>query len=1258
MKTLKLLGLSIHISAFFVIHLPDLASAQVMPGGLKTRVNGSAFGACASGNCAISGGSKSGQNLFHRFNYFDTRNGITKIRLDTQGLENVIVGVTSGSGSFLNKPLTLSSAANLFWLSPGGIWVGSGAGFYNVPNLLLSTGTGIRLGGNSFDVFATTPKDALRLQQQPSFNINESDTEKLEFSDLAEFAGNQSITLQGGLKITIDRNLIIDATGGNLISQPGAEIGLQAGSSVRLSGHQIALRNISISAGSQKGWGLVDIKTNPLASAHGAINLDYLELKGEKLTIAGGEVSLSNSKLEAPKGSILLQATTAGRVGNRLNLFNSTLDVEPHSLDDLYAPLTFRSEQPVIESTIPRPSISLMSSGGISVLQSKLNASLDLFWLQGPQPFVDETMRRLSDVSGEIQLSAGNGGIDVRSSSIISDASHNIAGNIRFLAMNEGPYAGIKVKDTYVSASYGIGQGCIFMESDAGISVVNSFFNSSANRYPLINKKEFFIGVHGNAKPLSFYGGYISLNNTSALYPIMIESSKFYSVKNSEGGPLESGLFGPLGKFVDSNGMSIKEGASSDSLGIEGAKYGSIVAYLAGYQYYYSGGQVRIVSNGGISINQSELNTSSGQPSAKQLENTAGLIALINNNDKMINISDSSLISTTGFSRIQADRYYHPGVILLFNEKGKTLFSNSKLDVSSLTSYLTSVSDIKYPTIFISSKAIDFMGATYMSAKPVKDSAPAVDETKKQTISDGGISLSPLKQSANLLTDPSPFTDEEFNREFLQNIAYKSFAELNQVPLNELKKNLRQVNENPLISRQANTVGPTNLSVINGQKFVESEKESGTREFLKAQQRSLENTAKQLGLAASAGRLYSIKDLQSRLLLAQVISSQPTGLESDTNRKNHPYTPAIVHLQRNDEASGQTRITAILLTAQGEPISRSTRVARADLDGWIKGFQRQLSRRSPQPDPTRDAGEPLAKALVSPLLPLLRAQGVNALLLEVDRGLQAIPYGALPVEGRPLGELFALTITPSLGLIELDPGQRAFRGQLLLAGASQFSNGLAPLPMVRQELQALAREHHSHLLLDNSFTPTALIDQALAGQFNQLHIATHANFLPGQTGVLYTPNTTLSLADLGLRLRSRNSSHPLDLISMSACLTALGDEQSELGFVGMALQAGARSGLGTLWEVDDTATAAFFIELYRFLKVGLTKDQALQATQQAFRLGQVRLQGDRLVGPDPRTGQAQSTLVAGLSREEQILFAQGLNHPYYWAGMILTGSPW
>jgi CHAT domain-containing protein len=358
-------------------------------------------------------------------------------------------------------------------------------------------------------------------------------------------------------------------------------------------------------------------------------------------------------------------------------------------------------------------------------------------------------------------------------------------------------------------------------------------------------------------------------------------------------------------------------------------------------------------------------------------------------------------------------------------------------------------------------------------------------------------------------------------------------------------------------------------------------------------------------------------------------------------------------------------------------------VARADLDAWISGIQRQLSRRSALPDRAKDPAQQLTRALIEPLLPSLRQQGITALLLEVDRGLQAIPYGALPVQvqGRDalLGDLYAITITPSLGLIDLDPGQKnqqlnpgqpsngqpsngqpSKNSQMLLAGASQFSNGLAPLPMVRQELQALGQENPSQLLLNEAFTPAALMDKALASQVGQLHIATHVSFMPGQasTGLLYTPTEALSLAELGRRLRSRSSGNPLELITLSACLTALGDEQSELGFVGMALQAGARSGLGSLWEVDDTATAAFYIQLYRYLKWGLAKDQALQATRQAFLHGEVKLVGDRLVGPNQLTGQSKSTLVRGLSREEQTLFSQGLSHPYYWAGMILTGSPW
>jgi len=103
--------LALQFTVFTILLSPIPAAAQVSAGGLRTRVNGSAVGTCATGQCAISGGRQSGTNLLHKFNSFDTRKGITKVKLDTQGLENIVVGVTSGSGSFLNKPLALTSPA-------------------------------------------------------------------------------------------------------------------------------------------------------------------------------------------------------------------------------------------------------------------------------------------------------------------------------------------------------------------------------------------------------------------------------------------------------------------------------------------------------------------------------------------------------------------------------------------------------------------------------------------------------------------------------------------------------------------------------------------------------------------------------------------------------------------------------------------------------------------------------------------------------------------------------------------------------------------------------------------------------------------------------------------------------------------------------------------------------------------------------------------------------------------------------------------
>ena len=119
-------GLGVLLAAIAVGSAPS-ALAEIRAtdkNGLRTEVNGLRGGRCKKGICRIGGGTNAGKNKFHRFKDFDTRGAITRVEFDTGGKNNLIVGVTSPSGSWINKTLSMSSKANLFFLSPGGLHVG------------------------------------------------------------------------------------------------------------------------------------------------------------------------------------------------------------------------------------------------------------------------------------------------------------------------------------------------------------------------------------------------------------------------------------------------------------------------------------------------------------------------------------------------------------------------------------------------------------------------------------------------------------------------------------------------------------------------------------------------------------------------------------------------------------------------------------------------------------------------------------------------------------------------------------------------------------------------------------------------------------------------------------------------------------------------------------------------------------------------------------------------------------------------------
>ena len=172
--------------------------------GLFTKVNGKIDGSCGSGVCKISGGVSAGKNLFYRFRKFDTRGKIKGVEFDSIGRKNVIVGVTSPKGSFIDKSIGLSSSASLFWLSPGGIHLSQGASFINVPSLNLSTANTLRFGNGSFDVFRSHASDLTGLSGQPlpgvlGFLVDPD-------SDLAEVSTVQGFTSMGLMCPSMNRS--------------------------------------------------------------------------------------------------------------------------------------------------------------------------------------------------------------------------------------------------------------------------------------------------------------------------------------------------------------------------------------------------------------------------------------------------------------------------------------------------------------------------------------------------------------------------------------------------------------------------------------------------------------------------------------------------------------------------------------------------------------------------------------------------------------------------------------------------------------------------------------------------------------------------------------------------------------------------------------------------------------------------------------------------------------------------------------------
>jgi CHAT domain-containing protein len=237
--------------------------------------------------------------------------------------------------------------------------------------------------------------------------------------------------------------------------------------------------------------------------------------------------------------------------------------------------------------------------------------------------------------------------------------------------------------------------------------------------------------------------------------------------------------------------------------------------------------------------------------------------------------------------------------------------------------------------------------------------------------------------------------------------------------------------------------------------------------------------------------------------------------------------------------------------------------------------------------------------LIRPVDAELQSAGITTLVFVPDGPLRTIPMAPLYDGSRFLIVKYALAIVPGLTLTDARPINRG-RVKLLSAGLSDSVQGFPPLPNVARELSAIQRLFGGVSLLNKQFNVPNVEHRLNEQPFTILHIASHGTVQKDvrQSFILaYDDKITMDrLAELVGVMQYREA--PLELLTLSACETAAGDDRAALGLAGVAIKAGARSALATLWPVDDAATSELVEEFYTQLQdPTLSKATALRHAQ-------------------------------------------------------------
>ncbi|MCU0779056.1 MAG: CHAT domain-containing protein [Akkermansiaceae bacterium] len=347
----------------------------------------------------------------------------------------------------------------------------------------------------------------------------------------------------------------------------------------------------------------------------------------------------------------------------------------------------------------------------------------------------------------------------------------------------------------------------------------------------------------------------------------------------------------------------------------------------------------------------------------------------------------------------------------------------------------------------------------------------------------------------------------------------------------------------------------------------------------------------------------AVEGIRSDLARTQMISDLGRGFREFAGR---PYLLLADHLLRasgNDGEAGPARLREARDAIESFKTWELDDFYRDDCVNLALSKSRDLDRLG---DPAVAILYIIPLDVIAPAIGHLRSLGVKHLVFVADGSLGNIPLGVLydPAGKRFLIKEFSVSIAPGISLLG-GSGKPVADREVLAAGLSEAVQGFPAIPAVLSEIRGVARIYPSSVLLENAeFTAARVDDEIKNSSVGLVHLASHGEFT-GRAGgcFLLTHDGRITLDDIEGMIRPKKFTEtPVDLLCLSGCRTAAGDDRAALGLAGAGVKAGVRSVVASLWYVEDSTTAELMSDFHRRLR-----DQAAGGKAAALRGAQLEL---------------------------------------------------